>query len=112
MYKLNTLFIDNIEGCKTKEDIGKFIFGSMRYYTQEPKDIIDGETWIIMYGFRIGTHCHNIFFNAITKEYAFHASLVKLYTHRNIRFPNFGRYNTYDEMVVGVVDQYANIWKI
>ena len=74
--------------------------------------MIQDEEWTIVSGFRIDLHCHNVYVNNSTNEYAVHDSAVKLYEHHNIGFPNFGRYNTYSDMRIGFVNKYAELWQI
>jgi hypothetical protein len=100
--------------CKTKKDIYEFISEYLQLNPIEGEHIetIDNEIWNIISGFRRAFSYHNVFVNKKTQQYAFHVSDGDNYKQRNDGFPNFGKYNSYDEMMEGVVDKYAILWKI
>ena len=76
------------------------------------EEVINNEVWLIKSGFRRAFHFHNVFCNKETNEYAFHVSDGDLYNQRYDDFPNFGRYPNYYDMLDGVVEKYAKLWKI
>lgn len=102
----------NVDECKTIQDIHAFIIKHLKHRCNQPCEMIQDELWIIIAGFRIDLHCHNFYINNATQEYAVHDSNVKLYEHHNYGFPNLGRYNTYSDMIIGVVNKYAELWHI
>ena len=112
MDKINTVRMTNVEGCKTIQDVHAFIIKHLKNRCNQPSEMIQDEEWTIVSGFRIDLHCHNVYVNNSTNEYAVHDSAVKLYEHHNIGFPNFGRYNTYSDMRIGFVNKYAELWQI
>ena len=112
MDKINTVRMANVEGCKTIQDVHAFIIKHLKNRCNQPSEMIQDEEWTIVSGFRIDLHCHNVYVNNSTNEYAVHDSAVKLYEHHNIGFPNFGRYNTYSDMRIGFVNKYAELWQI
>ena len=112
MDKINTVRMTNVEGCKTIQDVHAFINKHLKNRCNQPSEMIQDEEWTIVSGFRIDLHCHNIYVNNSTNEYAVHDSAVNLYEHHNIGFPNFGRYNTYSDMRIGFVNKYAELWQI
>lgn len=70
------------------------------------------DTWINLYGFMRIFYYHEVFQHEITGKYAFHVHKYILeddmstYSH----FPNFGIYNTINDLIDGVVDIYADDW--
>jgi hypothetical protein len=102
----------NVDGCKTIQDVHAFIIKQLKHHRHKHCVIIHDEEWTSVYGFRKDLHCHNIFVNKSTNEYAVHDSAVKLYEYNSDGFPNFGRYTTYSEMINGFVNKYAELWKI
>jgi len=112
MDKINTVRMANVDGCKTIQDVHAFVIKHLKNRCNQPSEIIQDEEWTIVSGFRIDLHCHNVYVNNSTNEYAVHDSAVKLYEHHNIGFPNFGRYNTYSDMLIGFVNKYAELWQI
>lgn len=112
MDKINTIRMANVDGCKTIQDVHAFIIKHLKNRCNQPSEIIQDEEWTIVSGFRIDLHCHNVYVNNSTNEYAVHDSNVKLYEHHSIGFPNFGRYTTYSEMINGLVNKYAELWQI
>ncbi len=77
----------------------------------EPKNVTingDSAVWKVMYGFRRGFHSHEVFYNTETNQYAFNVSEDA----DNADFPNFGTYDSYDEMIDGVTDRFASLWKV
>ena len=112
MDKINVIQMTNIDSCKTIQDVNAFIIKRLKQQCNQPSERIQDELWTIIAGFRIDLHCHNIYVNNSTNEYAVHVSSVKLYEHHNIGFPNFGRYNTYSDMMIGFVNKYAELWNI
>ena len=112
MDKINTVRMANVDDCKTIQDVHAFIIKHLKNRCNQPSEIIQDEKWTIVSGFRIDLHCHNVYVNNSTNEYAVHDSDVKLYEHRNVGFPNFGRYHTYADMLVGFVNKYAELWQI
>jgi len=97
--------MDNIDNCKTVQDVHAFIIKHLKHRCNQPSEIIQDELWTIIAGFNINLHCHNVYVNNTTHEYAVHDS-------RNVEFPNFGRYNTYSNMIIGFVNKYAELWHI
>ena len=112
MDEINTVRMANVDGCKTIQDVHAFIIKHLKRQCNQPREIIQGEEWTIVSGFRIDLHCHNVYVNTSTNEYAVHDSAVKLYEDHSIGFPNFGRYNTYSDMMIGFVNKYAELWQI
>lgn len=112
MDKINIVRMTNVDGCKTVQDVHAFIIKHLRHKCNQPHEIIQNESWTIIAGFRIDLHCHNVYVNNTTREYAIHDSAVKLYEHHNLGFPNFGRYSTYSDMFIGFVNKYAELWQI
>jgi hypothetical protein len=112
MDKINIVRMANIDGCKTIQDVNAFIIKHLKHHCNQPSRIIEDELWTIISGFRIDLHCHNVYINNATHEYAVHDSAMNLYEHQYIGFPNFGRYSTYSDMIVGFVNQYAKLWQI
>jgi hypothetical protein len=112
MDKINTVRMANVDGCKTIQDVHAFVIKHLKNRCNQPSEMIQDEGWTIVSGFRIDLHCHNVYVNNSTNEYAVHDSAVKLYEHHNIGFPNFGRYNTYSDMMIGFVNKYAELWQI
>jgi hypothetical protein len=104
--------MDNVDGCKTIQEVHAFILKHLKNRCNQPCESIQGELWTIIAGFRIDLHCHNVFVNNSTNEYAVHVSSVKLYEHRHAEFPNFGRYHTYSDMMNGFVNKYVELWDI
>ena len=109
--------MDNVFGCRTVQDVHAFIIEHLRNRCCQPTEIINDEPWIIVAGFRIDdaynvSHCHNVYVHENTREYAVHDSAVNLYTNRHVGFPNLGRYPTYQDMMVGFVNAYAQRWNI
>ena len=102
----------NVDGCQTIQDVHAFIIKHLKHRCNQPSERIQEELWTIIAGFRIDLHCHNVYVNNATHEYAVHVSSVKLYEHHNLGFPNMGRYNTYSDMIIGFVDKYAELWQI
>jgi hypothetical protein len=102
----------NVNDCKTIQDVHAFIIKHLKHRCNQPCEIIQDEEWTIVSSFRIDLHCHNIYVNNSTKEYAVHDSVLNLYENRNVGFPNFGRYNTYSDMIIGFVNKYAELWQI
>jgi hypothetical protein len=111
MDKINIVRMDNVEGYKTIQDVHAFIIKHLKHRCNQPCEIIQDETWTIIAGFSIDLYCHNVYVNNSTHEYAVHA-FVKLYDDHNLGFPNFGRYNTYSDMIIGFVNKYAELWQI
>jgi hypothetical protein len=112
MDKINIVRMANIDGCKTIQDVHAFIIKRLKNRCNQPSEIIQDEAWTSISSFRIDLHCHNVYVNNSTKEYAVHDSVVSLYVHHSIGFPNFGRYNTYSDMIIGFVNKYAELWQI
>ena len=108
----NSSRMKNVDGCKTIQDVHAFIIKQLKHHRHKPCVIIRDEEWTAVYGFRKDLHCHNIYVNKSTNEYAVHDSAVKLYEYHSDGFPNFGRYTTYSEMINGFVNKYAELWKI
>ena len=108
----NSSRMTNVDGCKTIQDVHAFIIKQLKHHRHQPCVIIHGEEWTAVYGFRKDLHCHNIYVNNSTNEYAVRDSAVKLYEYNSVGFPNFGRYTTYSEMINGFVNKYAELWKI
>jgi hypothetical protein len=97
--------MDNIDNCKTVQDVHAFIIKHLKRRCNQPSKIIQDELWTNIAGFSINLHCHNVYVNNTTHEYAVHDS-------HNVGFPNFGRYNTYSNMIIGFVNKYAELWHI
>jgi hypothetical protein len=112
MNQINTVRMANVDGCKTVQDVHAFIIKHLKNRCNQPSEMIQDESWIIVGGFRIDVHCHNVYVNNTTYDYAVHDSAVTLYEHHLIGFPNFGRYRTYSDMIVGFVNTYAKLWQI
>ena len=104
--------MDNVDDCKTIQDVHVFIIKRLKRYCNQPCERIKEELWTTIAGFRIDLHCHNVYVNNTTREYAIHDSAVKLYEHHNVGFPNFGRYHTYSDMMTGFVNKYAELCDI
>lgn len=101
------------EACKSKEDVVSFLFDRLTLYTTtQDIETIDNESWVVVSGFRRWFYYHNVFVNTASHEYAFHVSDGDLYEYRFDGFPNFGRYNSYGEMIDGVADRYVVLWKL
>jgi len=100
--------------CKTREDVYNFIKQDLQPVKKEEEveEVINDELWNVTHGFRYGFNYHNLFYNSKTEEYAFHISNDCQYERRHENFPIFGRYNSYDEMIEGIVDKYCKLWKI
>ena len=116
----NSSRMTNVDGCKTIQDVHAFIIKQLKHHRHhegfQSSDkrcvIFHDEEWTAVYGFRKDLHCHNIYVNKSTNEYAVHDSAVKLYEYNSDGFPNFGRYTTYSEMINGFVNKYAELWML
>lgn len=121
----------NFDECvpKTKQDVYNFITTWLEPTSDENKLTkykINNELWTITHSFTREFYFHCVLKNEKTDEYAFHvwnkdyAKLIwddnnNLFEFNDLMscyFPNFDRYNSYDEMIEGVVNKYSQMWKI
>jgi hypothetical protein len=65
--------------------------------------------WRQIYGFRRAFQIHGVYKNEDTNEHIFHVDETDWDT--NIE-PNFGLWESFDSMIVGVSDIYAKLWKL
>lgn len=102
-----------VEQIETKDDILNYIINYLDPIEDNIGEIINNELWLMRSGFRRHFCYSTVFYNKETNEYAFHVSDGDIYDDRRYdNFPNFGRYPNYYDMLDGVVEKYAKLWKI
>lgn len=94
----------------TKLEIHEYIVTWLKP-TSDERIVIENELWESIAGFRRAFCCHIVWLNKETVEYAFHVS-DDTTNFDTTNFPNFGRYDSWQSLIEGVVDRYALLWKI
>jgi hypothetical protein len=55
MDKINIVRMDNVEGCKTIQDVHAFIIKHLKNCCNQPSKIIQDDTWTIIAGMQLVT---------------------------------------------------------
>jgi hypothetical protein len=94
---------------KTKEDIENYLRSWLQPIENGKKHLYKGNTWTQKYGFCRAFQIHGVYANDITNEYSFHVDECDW--KENLE-PNFGVYDTFDNMILGVSELYFKLWKL
>ena len=89
--------------CKTKDDIYMYLVSNLNSIN----DNVNVNNYKQILGFRDKMMVHQVWHNIETSKWAFHAS-----DNEFIGNANMGEYNTFIELLEGVITQYAQLWKI
>lgn len=113
----------------SRQDVHEFITTWLEQTSDENKLMkykINDEIWNITHSFTREFYFHCVLQNEKTNEYVFHVwnkdyakitwndnhNLFEFNSLFSSCFPNFGRYESYSEMIEGVVDKYVKLWKL
>jgi hypothetical protein len=100
-----------IENCfTTKKEVYNYLLGKLVSNNEYFEVVINNEKWIKKYSFRLNLHVSDIFYNENTNEYCIHSNINN--QKININFPNFGKYNNYEEMMEDLVNKYCKLLKV
>ena len=94
---------------KNTEEIAQYLRTSLEKIENGPVKFYKNKTWIQMYGFRRAFHIHGVYINKETNEHVFHVDESDWDTNFE---PNFGLWESFDTMIVGVSNLHAKIWKL
>jgi hypothetical protein len=87
--------------CKTRNDIYLYLVSNLEYISEKP---VVGD-YTQMLGFRQKMMVHQVWYNTMSNKWAFHVS-DDTFTGT----PNMGEYDTFPELLEGVVTIYAKLW--
>lgn len=76
------------------------ILEQLEFYYDHNIISFDNEQWIIVFQFKSMPE-YKIYINLLTDEYAFH-TFIDDYTD----FPNFGKYESFDLLLDGIINKY------
>jgi hypothetical protein len=94
---------------KNADEIAEYLRTSLEQVENGPVKIYKNKTWIQMYGFRRSFQIHGVYINKETNEHVFHVDEYEWDTNRE---PNFGIWESFDTMIVGVSNRYAKLWNL
>lgn len=91
------------EDCKTADDVMQHLVSSLQWIDA---DVRTG-SWVQKMGFRRSYFISQVWYNTETGEWAFHVS-DDTFTGS----PNMGIYPSFTELMCGVTQKYATLWKL
>ena len=92
---------------KNVEEISAYL-RSWLHSVDGPRKTYKNQTWIQRYGFRRAFQIHGVYVSTTTNQHIFH---VDEYDWDSAtQEPNFGVWNDFDSMIMGVAVIYAKLW--
>jgi hypothetical protein len=91
------------EDCKSTDDVVQHLASELKWIDEEVKV----GTWVQKMGFRRSFVISQVWYNNDTKKWAFHVSDDE-YSGE----PNMGSYQSFTDLLSGVAQKYASLWKL
>jgi len=97
----------------TKEEIYTYITLMLNDTKSSYIKNINNELWHIKFRLIKNAHTYMLAKNIITNEYGYYISNNEgNYEKDLLDLPMFERYKNYDEMLIGVINEYMKVWQI